>query len=216
MNHLAERRQEEKERRRADILDAAEAVAAQHGWDAMTMDEVARKARLSRALLYVYFKDKTDLMFGIGERALAKLKEDFAAAVARHSRGMDQVEAIGRAYIAFSKSQPVYFAVLARCEMCSPELPDQNSDSNEHACVLGGDSLHQLMVTALMTGMRDGSIRADAGDPQLIGIVLWGFMHGVIQLASNKANLLAYRGVDLSLLMEQAILQASRSIAAEP
>jgi len=53
MSYIAERRQEEKERRRAEILDAAEAVCAEVGWDAMTMDQVARKARLSRALLYV-------------------------------------------------------------------------------------------------------------------------------------------------------------------
>ncbi len=41
-------------------------MATSVGWDAMTMDQVARKARLSRALVYVYFKDKMDLMFGIG------------------------------------------------------------------------------------------------------------------------------------------------------
>jgi len=53
MNDLAERRHEEKERRRAEILDAAEAVAASEGWDDMTMDQVARRARLSRAPLCV-------------------------------------------------------------------------------------------------------------------------------------------------------------------
>ena len=63
MNYVAQRRLEEKERRRAEILDASEAVAGVVGWDNMTMDQVARKARLSRALLYVYFNDKSDLMF---------------------------------------------------------------------------------------------------------------------------------------------------------
>ena len=48
MSYIAERRLEEKERRRTEIIDAAEAVAATVGWDAMTMDQVARKARLSR------------------------------------------------------------------------------------------------------------------------------------------------------------------------
>ncbi len=80
MSYIAERRQEEKERRRAEIIDAAEAVAATVGWDAMTMDQVARKARLSRALLYVYFKDKTDLLFGLCERALATLTQRFTEA----------------------------------------------------------------------------------------------------------------------------------------
>ena len=42
MSYIAERRQEEKERRRAEILDAAEAVAAQEGWDALTVDQCHR------------------------------------------------------------------------------------------------------------------------------------------------------------------------------
>ena len=50
MNYIAERRLEEKERRRAEIVDAAEAAGREVGLDALTMDDVARRARLSRAL----------------------------------------------------------------------------------------------------------------------------------------------------------------------
>jgi AcrR family transcriptional regulator len=53
MSYIAERRLEEKERRRAEIVDAAEAAGREVGLDALTMDDVARRARLSRALLYV-------------------------------------------------------------------------------------------------------------------------------------------------------------------
>ena len=91
MSYIAERRQEEKERRRAEILDAAEAVCAVVGWDDMTMDQVARKARLSRALLYVYFKDKQDLLFGLCERALGMLEAALHGSVARQKRGLDQM-----------------------------------------------------------------------------------------------------------------------------
>src|ERR1044071_10005265 len=100
MSYIAERRQEEKEGRRVESIDAAEAVAAEVGWDVMTMDQVARKARLSRALLYVYFKDKTDLLFGVCERALATLTQRFSDAVSRNKNGLDQLVGIGRAYVA--------------------------------------------------------------------------------------------------------------------
>ena len=75
MSYLAERRLEEKERRRLEILEAAVEVAGVVGFEAMTMEQVARKARLSRALVYVYFKDKHDLQtyFNIKlEKILAK------------------------------------------------------------------------------------------------------------------------------------------------
>lgn len=210
MNYIAERRQEEKARRRAEILDAAESMAASVGWDAMTMDQVARSARLSRALVYVYFKDKTDLMFGIGERALATLRRCFANAVAKHPRGLDRLTAIGFAYIQYSREHAVYFDVMARCELISPDI--SNLQPNEEACLLGGDAVRHLMQDALELGVRDGSVRADVGEAKAVTVCLWGFIHGVIQLSSAKAKMLAHDGLQSHELLEQAMLMATRSL----
>lgn len=210
MNYIAERRQEEKERRRAEILDAAEAVTASAGWDAMTMDQVARTARLSRALVYVYFKDKTDLMFGIGERALGTLRQCFTAAVARHVRGLDQLVAIGHAYITFSREHAVYFDVMARCELISPDA--SKLQPNEEACLAGGDAVRHLMQEALELGKRDGSIRPDVGESKAVTVCLWGFIHGIIQLSAAKEKMLAHDGLHPPELLEQAMLMATRSL----
>ena len=214
MNYLAERRQEEKERRRAEILDAAEAVVGSSGWDELTMDQVARRARLSRALVYVYFKDKVDLMYGICERGLVMLRQRFDEAVARNKTGLDQITAIGRAYIAFSQEFPVYFDIVARCEL--REVNTADASANESACQLAGDGVHGLMVAVLEAGVRDGSIRADIGNRMLAATALWGFTHGVIQLAVTKAKLLAHHGVDGRELLDQAMAMAIRAVAAKP
>jgi AcrR family transcriptional regulator len=214
MNDLADRRSEEKERRRAEILDAAEAVAASESWDDMTMDQVARRARLSRALLYVYFTDKNDLLFGVGERATAILMQRCSEAAARHERGIAQLEAIGRAYVAFSQEFPVYFGVLARCELRSPT--DENPQSNKAEPARHGDALQSMIANSLESGMRDGSIRADAGPPAAVAIVLWGFLHGVIQLSSSKANLVGRRGVSIRSLLDLGLNLASRAVVAAP
>src|ERR1700692_527434 len=97
MSYISLRREEEKERRRAEIIDAAEVLYAKKGWDAVTVDQVARTARLSRALVYVYFRDKEDLLFAIGERAVRLLCDRFLAAAAGTARGMGQGGAVGRA-----------------------------------------------------------------------------------------------------------------------
>ena len=114
MSYIAERRKEDKERRRAQILDAAEALYAKTGWDALTVDQVARSARLSRALVYVYFRDKEELLFAIGERAMRLLRDHFIAAAEGHVLGMDKVEAIGRAYMAYAYEFPHYFDFCSR------------------------------------------------------------------------------------------------------
>ena len=91
MSYIAERRQEEKDRRRAEIVDAAETLYAESGWDSITMDQVARQARLSRALLYVYFRDKEDLLFALVERSLEALRDRFVVGQQGHARGIDEV-----------------------------------------------------------------------------------------------------------------------------
>jgi AcrR family transcriptional regulator len=96
MSYITERREEERERRRLEIIEAAEQLYAEKGWDAVTMDRVARIARLSRALLYVYFRDKEDLLFAITSRALEELRQRFEQAAAAHRLGIDQVTAITR------------------------------------------------------------------------------------------------------------------------
>jgi len=212
MNYLAERRQEEKERRRAEILDAAEAVVASVGWDALTMDQVARRARLSRALLYVYFKDKIDLMYAICERGLATMHQRFAEAVTRHRLGLDQIIGIGRAYIAFSQEFPVYFDIQSRCEL--REVTTSEAAPNEAACQLAGGALQALLAGVLEAGVRDGSIRPDLGDPGVVANALWGMTHGVVQLASSKAKVLAHHGVDGRAVIEQAMVMATRALAA--
>jgi AcrR family transcriptional regulator len=212
MSYIAERRQEEKERRRAEILDAAEAVVGEGSWDELTMDQVARKARLSRALVYVYFKDKTDLLFGLGERALLALRKRFEEAIERGRRGLDQVLGMGRAYIAFSQEFPVYFDVMARCELAGQDATE--FEGNEEACHQGGSAVRALIVSALQTGIRDGSVRADVGDLKTVAFILWGFTHGVIQLAATKSRVIADEGIQAKELMDQTLTMATRSIAA--
>jgi TetR/AcrR family transcriptional repressor of mexJK operon len=64
---------EDKDRRR-QILDAAQEVFAQKGFDGASIKDLAKAAKISPGLLYWYFKDKTDLFVSlISER----IKEAF-------------------------------------------------------------------------------------------------------------------------------------------
>jgi TetR/AcrR family transcriptional regulator len=210
MSYIAERRLEEKERRRAEIVDAAEAAGREMGLDALTMDDVARRARLSRALLYVYFQDRSDLMFGLAERAMSMLLNRFVEAAERNRTGLEQVSAIGRAYVAFSQEFPTLFDALARCELETPD-PTQASPA-EQACMLGGDKLQGVLVNSIAAGVHDGSIRADIGSPLLMSVTLWGFMHGIIQLTTTKAHALAHHGVAAQALIDHAISMITRDL----
>jgi AcrR family transcriptional regulator len=213
MNYIAERRLEEKDRRRAEILSAAAAVAVADGIDLLTMDQVARQARISRALLYVYFKDKSDLHLGLCERGLEIMHERFAAAAARNVNGLAQLQAMGRAYVAFAQEFPVYFETLARFHASEAEIGTAGGCLG--GCLEQGNRVHLVLVAAVEAGMRDGSISMDAGKPAAIAMTLWGFMHGIILISTTKADLLsAQYGLSASVLVEQALHLASRGLAA--
>jgi AcrR family transcriptional regulator len=214
MNGLAERRREEKERRRDEILDAAAAVAAESGIDAVTMDQVAQRARLSRALLYVYFHDRTDLQLGLCVRALELLRDRFAAVVAAAPTGRERLAGMGLAYVEFARELPVYFEVLARFEAARPSDIDPAPEGSHLAsCLALGDAVHQMLTDALQAGVADGSVRADIGNADGVATVLWGFMHGAIQLASTKQALLNRRGLTADAMLQQALDLALHALA---
>jgi len=203
MSYIAERRQEEKDRRRVEIVEAAEDLYREVGWDAVTMDGVARRARLSRALVYVYFKDKQDLHFAIAARALDMLRQRFEEATARARSGMDKVESCGRAYMAYAQEFPHFFDACARLESYTADGSEPGPQAA--TCIECGKRVHDVVVEALTTGQRDGTIRKDMGDLQVFSRVLWGFMHGLIQIAITKGEPLAQQGISVQQLAQQAL-----------
>jgi AcrR family transcriptional regulator len=213
MTYLIERRQEEKDRRRAEIVDAAEALYAETGWDAITMDQVARRARLSRALLYVYFKDKNDLHMALVERSLDALRARFMAAREGRPTGLAEVEAIGRAYLAFSVETPHYFDACARYQAHAPSDHQPGECApNEAACEAAGFGVHSVIVESLDRGVTDGSIRNDLGDPFVTALALWAFTHGMIQIAATKGGQIAHGGASVQGFIEHGLGLALRAL----
>lgn len=202
MSYIAERRQEERDRRRNEIVDAADALYAELGWDAVTMDQVARRARLSRALVYVYFKDKADLHLALVERALETLRRQFESAREGKACGIDEIESIGRTYVAFSRDMPHYFDACARYQ--SHACADAEVPPNEAACMEAGHRVHETLVESLNRGVADGSIRGDLGDPYVTALSLWAFTHGVIQIASSKGGQIEHEGVPVQQFIDHA------------
>jgi TetR/AcrR family transcriptional regulator len=203
MSELSQRREEEKEERRAEIVAAAEAVYADVGWDAATIDQVARRARLSRALVYVYFKYKQDLHLAIVERALEDLRRRFQEAARTPATGIAKVEAIGRAYVQYSREVPYYFDACSQFQAYQAGEAEV-ADPNEEACLSASRQVHGVLVEAIRAGMQDGSIRPDLGDPLMTAIALWGFAHGIIQLATTKAEMLGKFDIEIDSLMQHA------------
>ncbi len=212
----AERRQEEKERRHSEIVDAAERVFAVKGLDRATMADVADEARLSRGLVYFYFKDKDDLYLALTIRAFEQLRASFESAVIDQPNGLAKIVAIGRAYVTFHHEQPLYFQAMADIEAREVDMESAPTE-NAATCMTEGACILAFMAHIIAEGIADGSIRADIGDPMLTGINLWGFTHGIIQLAANKGQMLhQMHQVAHGALIDQGFEMMRRTLAAGP
>ena len=152
--------------------------------------------------MYVYFRDKEELLFAIGERAMTLVRDRFAAAAAQHELGLDQVEAIGRAYMAYAHEFPHYFDFCTRFQAHSVAL---DPGSHEGACRIAGDETIGVVVRAIEAGIHDGSIRPDIGEPILLATTLWAFTHGIIQLAMAKGKELERFGVAIPTFSNYAL-----------
>jgi len=207
----AERRQEEKEQRRQDIIDAAEAVFARKSVEKATMADVAKEARLSRGLIYFYFKDKDALYLAIMVRATQTLYTAFEKAAAGRENGLEKIKAIGKAYVRFHYEMPNYFDAMADFE--SRTITPEDMSEGERDCLFEGRKVLELMASVIGEGVEDGSIRSDLGNPMSAAISLWGFTHGMIQVFAKKESMLNYQfNLHIDQLLEHGFEMMNKSL----
>ena len=108
---IRERKAREKEARRSDILEAAKTVFFEHGFQAATMEQIAREAELSKGTLYLYFSSKEELYVTVFMEGLDELNRRLRRAVEQGKGSEDRLRSLGRAYLDFYCEQKNYFDI---------------------------------------------------------------------------------------------------------
>jgi AcrR family transcriptional regulator len=178
----------DREIRRGTIIAAAVRLFAQRGMENVSYGDIAREAGLSRPLVYFYFPDLETLFLEALSNGAAAMHRAFLAAVKPADSGLEQIMGIGRAYVTFARENPDTFELMAHNE--SKQSKAQAENPLQQQCMLYYDGIMGLLVSALVKGVRDGSIRKDIGDPAKVAVCLWGLTHGLIQLAATKRDTL--------------------------
>ena len=96
------RREREVRRRegyRETILHAAERVILRKGYSALTMDDVAREAQLSKATVYKYVAGKGALLFEIMGHSFDEVRDQFAAVLAGPGTAAEKLRGLIRAVL---------------------------------------------------------------------------------------------------------------------
>lgn len=105
---------DEKEREQT-ILDAAAKLLLRHGYNKTTMSDVADAVDLNRALIYLHFKSKDELLEALIVRELGKYGEMWSHSLAADPLG-GSVASIYRSMLPALKQLPLMAAILTRDE----------------------------------------------------------------------------------------------------
>ena len=94
--HTSRARIEAKE---SSILDAAERIFAQAGFDGAKVSDIARAASVAEGTVYLYYKNKRDLLAGVVGRFWTQLTLGAEAAIEPDATTREQLEQLGRYHL---------------------------------------------------------------------------------------------------------------------
>ena len=81
------------------ILDAAEGIFAQAGFDGAKIADIARAASVAEGTVYLYYKNKRDLLAGVIGRFWSQLTLGAETAIDKEASTFDQLEQFGRYHL---------------------------------------------------------------------------------------------------------------------
>ena len=200
---ITERKEREKEQRKAMILEEAEKLILEKGLDQLNMDEVAERAEVSKGSLYLHFNNKTDLVLGICHKASDMMNEMTTKVLAENKTGLEMVYQLGLNYIRFATEHPEFYRAMRFLENYKHSEQAKNS-VYLNLCSQNRQEGFRVMVRAIQIGMQDGSINKTY-DAQQLALLLWSTSHGVVNMAYMHENaghfkLLDHLGIDLETM----------------
>jgi AcrR family transcriptional regulator len=161
---------------RRSLIQAGREVLAERGLDALTLREVARRAKVSQAAPYHHFADKADLVSAIVQHGF----EDFAGTL---RAGADEVDGgalqrltgMGLAYVRFAVANPALFRLLFRPELRGRTREEPAAEAMERA----GSAAYQVFLDAVRATVEEGSVQGSVED---VAVAALSIVHGLATL----------------------------------
>lgn len=162
--------------RRAEILEAAERLFVEQGYEGATIRKIADAVGLSSTALYMHFKDKAEILAEICETGFGKL-----AAVT------DEIEAETQsAEVALRRKMWAYanfgFANPNAYRLIYLTRPGE-AGSAEGVARRVGRGLYDRLRTTVEDMAKEGRLNRD---PHTATQLIWGGVHGLVSLMLTK------------------------------
>ncbi|MFQ6617709.1 MAG: TetR/AcrR family transcriptional regulator [Fidelibacterota bacterium] len=150
------RRERERIRKRREIIESAQKVFAEKGFERATLEEIAREAEFGKGTLYSYFKNKEDLFLSAYTSGL----EDLYCYVCESIRGIHSTEQkikriIRSSFEYFENNRPFFQMLILEYSKLDMELCSQFKDSMGEKHI----KIFQLVSDVLREGIERGELK---------------------------------------------------------
>ncbi len=164
------------------LLDALDAVIAEHGPSGVTLRRVGSQAGLSHTAAAHYFKDKPGLFTAYITRAWDRVADGVEAAAAIQN-DRKALLAAANSYATFAMSEPSAFSVMSRLELVNVDTPELWAARER-----GFLTLAKRIERAQENGWATTHETLD-----LVAIT-WGTVHGIVDLWTGGPLAAPYDG----------------------
>ena len=178
--------EEHKAERRARIISAARTLVTKHGYDGLTMRDLAAAARVSVPTLYNLFGSKDAILVAeLGRTAVviaSRIEQQgsfFARGMSAFEAGMDLIE-----------EQPAFFRAVMHMFLTSPESGDMRRRSE--------DGYIAIMMSNLRAAKQAGQL-AEWAEPEVVARHMYGlYVSCFLAWAANELDMKAFRATAAS------------------
>ena len=139
------------------IQDAAMRVIARKGMAAATMQEIAEEAGVAKGTIYLYFRDRDELVEKTFERAISGLRQRVEKAMAEEKTVEKKIRAAMSAKLAFFRENREFFRLYISLRM--PEGDVQQQRRYKRTCEPQYRSGVSMLAQEFSQAMDRGEIR---------------------------------------------------------
>jgi AcrR family transcriptional regulator len=157
---ISERREREKVERRRNILKCARELILLHGVHQVSMENIALKAELSKATVYLYFPSKNVLFNEICEEAAQVFLERLKPLLETGTGGIEALKCFWRGYVELFGSFDEMIIISQIRNFVSPGLPMVSSEERQN-------SSHVDAIIGTMRGIIEQCKTEGVFDPNL-------------------------------------------------
>ncbi|MBL7859642.1 MAG: TetR/AcrR family transcriptional regulator [Cyclobacteriaceae bacterium] len=181
---VAERKVRHKEDLKKEILDAAKSLFSEKGFESTSIRAIAEKIEYSPATIYLYYKDKNEIVHALHREGFKLLVSHFEV-LNNVSHPFERLKGMGRAYIQFALQNPDIYRLLFMMEEPLKHVANcfEEWDEGDRAF----DILSKTVAECQTLGFFNGF------EPIQLSFVIWSTMHGLCTL--RNTGHLAHVGV---------------------